>query len=67
VFLARTVAPFTTRSLGRFIAGCQRTIVRILIKIQPDIRVAGPTNLTPDKVTRRSRSLAGGRYCCGDG
>ena len=45
VGLARTVAAFASGSFRRLLAGCNALVVGVLIKIGPDVWVAGPANI----------------------
>jgi len=45
VRLARPMAAFTSGSVGRFFSGSDALIVRVLVKVSPDVRMAGAANV----------------------
>ena len=57
VGLTRAVTCLASGTFGRFLTGGDALIVRILVKISPNVRVAGAAHVAPDEARRSSRRL----------
>jgi hypothetical protein len=70
----RAVAALAPGVIWRFFAGSNALEVRVLVKLRPNVRMAGFAGVAPDEAARRvllqglhGRSLAKYRRCRGDG
>jgi hypothetical protein len=55
--LSRAVTPLASGVFGRFLSGGDAFVMRILVKVSPNVRVAGAAYVTADEAGRRGRLL----------